>query len=64
LEIGINIKFNDIERDTKFFVISGIYDKPAKAAVLNMVTSTGFYGCTKCLQPGESYKTKLNGNLI
>lgn len=31
-------------------------DKPAKAALLNMINSSGFYGCTKCLQPGVSRK--------
>ena len=40
----------------KFFLVAGIFDKPAKAAVLNMNASNGFYGCTKCLQPGVTYK--------
>ncbi len=35
---------------------SGVMDKPAKALFINMISSTGFYGCTKCLQPGVSHK--------
>ena len=35
-------------------------DKPAKAAALNMLNSSGFYGCTKCLQPGVSHKVVKN----
>jgi hypothetical protein len=42
--------------DAKFFAVAGVMDKPAKSATTNMISSTGFYGCTKCLQPGISHK--------
>jgi hypothetical protein len=57
LELGITIDLIDRKSlETKFFTIAAVMDKPAKAAFLNMVNSTGFYGCTKCLQPGVSRK--------
>ncbi len=40
----------------KFFLIVAIFDKPAKSAVLNMIGSNGFFGCTKCYQPGISHR--------
>ena len=56
-EIGITIELNDKKPiEAKFFTIAAVMDKPAKAALLNMISSTGFYGCTKCLQPGISRK--------
>ncbi len=41
--------------------MAAIFDKPAKAAVLNMKSSNGFYGCTKCLQPGISHREHKDG---
>jgi hypothetical protein len=38
------------------FLVAGIFDKPAKAAVLNMKAYNGFGGFTKCLQLGETSK--------
>lgn len=38
-------------------LLSGTCDIPAKAMVLNMIGHNGFYGCPKCLQPGETTKT-------
>jgi hypothetical protein len=37
-------------------------DKPAKASVINMICSTGFFGCSKCKQPGKSLRKNLSGN--
>ena len=39
----------------KFFTLYGIFDKPARRDILNIIGSTGFYGCLRCLQPGETY---------
>jgi hypothetical protein len=39
-------------------LIAAVFDKPAKAAVLNMKSFNGFGGCTKCLQLGETLKGK------
>ena len=59
--MGINIRFCDTSKEIKFFLVTGVYDKPAKAAVLNMMSSTGNFGCTKCTQQGESFKQDPNG---
>ncbi len=40
------------------------FDKPAKAGVLNMKTSDEFYGCTKWLQPGISYREHDDGKTL
>ena len=53
LEYGMLIR----EKFCKFFVITGVFDKPARAAILNMIGSTGFYGCLKCYQPGSTLST-------
>ena len=37
-------------------MIAAVFGKPAKSSNLNMISCNGFYGCTKCEQPGESYK--------
>lgn len=60
-QYGLNIKFKDVQKNMKLFLIAGIYDKPARYAVINMVQYNGAYGCTKCLQSGESLKTDSGG---
>ena len=54
LEYGIRFNVGSQTRNVKFFLIAGIFDKPAKAMILNMIQWNGYYGCTKCLQPGIS----------
>jgi hypothetical protein len=56
LERGIDVEIENEMKTRKFFVIAGIFDKPARAAILNMKSCTGKFGCTKCLQTGESLK--------
>ena len=59
LEYGLVVKINTTESKLLyFFVIFGVFDKPARAAILNMVNSTGYYGCLKCSQKGINYETK------
>jgi len=55
------MKINNSLQNTKFFLVATVFDKPAKAAVLNMKASNGLYGCTKCLQPGVTYKEGESG---
>ena len=64
LEMGTEISFKDKTIDIKFFLTHAVMDKPAKAAVLKMISSTGFHGCTKCLQAGKSLKKVTNGKII
>ena len=56
LELGVDLEIENLTKTRKFSVIGGVFDKPAKASILNMISSNGFYGCTKCLQPGESHR--------
>lgn len=64
LEYGIDVDLNGVYKNIKFFLLNAIFDKPAKTAVLNMIGSNGFYGCTKCLQPGVSYRSGEGSKLI
>ena len=57
LEYGIDITTNDCIKPIRFYLLTGVFDKPAKAAILNIVQWNGEYGCSRCLQPGISYKT-------
>ena len=65
LERGIILELRDndkiIRKNIQFYLIAGVFDKPAKASVLNMISYNGFGGCTKCLQLGETHTT-ANGN--
>ena len=55
MEQGVRYVPN-ISKYTNFYLVSGIFDKPAKAAVLNMKAYNGFGDFTKCLQLGEMLK--------
>jgi hypothetical protein len=46
----------NVPKFTSFYLVAGLFDKPAKAAVFNMKSYNGFGGCTKCLQLGETLK--------
>ena len=61
LEYGIQISFAVTIKDIKFFLTHAVMDKPAKAAVIKMISSTGFFGCTKCMQAGKSLRKNLSG---
>ena len=49
LELGFLIN----EKIYKFYILFGVFDKPARASTLNIINSNGYYGCLKCQQPGE-----------
>lgn len=58
LEIGVNLEISGEMRDNyHFYLINGVFDKPARSSILNIKSSNGFHGCLKCLQPGKSIKT-------
>lgn len=40
-----------VTKSLRFFLFYGIFDKPARASFLNIISSNGYYGCLKCLQP-------------
>ena len=55
LELGIKLHVNSKDTDDiKFYLINAVFDKPARASVLKMIASNGFYGCLKCTQRGET----------
>ena len=62
LEYGFDLSIDNILEKRKFFLIAGVFDKPAKVLVLNIKSSNGFYGCHVCEQPGETFKGK-KGNV-
>ena len=57
MEYGINLQLNDSVKNCRFYVIGGVFDKPARASIINSNLSYGYYGCIKCYQRGESFKT-------
>lgn len=61
LERGEVLNFNSELSIVKFYTIFGVFDKPARYAILNMTQYNGDYGCSKCYQRGSSLKTKRGG---
>ena len=56
---GITVNSPDVAGPLRCCImLSGTCDLPAKAVAMNIVGHNGFYGCPKCSQPGETYKTK------
>lgn len=58
LEYGISVRNKHEQKDIKLYLLHAIFDKPARASSLNIVNSTGYYGCLKCRIKGLSIKTK------
>ena len=62
LEHGVQLDvFENKNKFIKFFTIFGIFDKPARRDILNIIGSNGFFGCIRCLQPGSTETTEKNG---
>lgn len=61
LQIGIDVRINNVIKNVKCFTIMAVFDKPARAGILNIVNSTGFNSCLKCNQYGENAEGP-NGN--
>jgi hypothetical protein len=57
-ELGHVIKVNNISRLFRFFCLCGVFDKPARADILNTNNSTGFSSCLKCYEKGQSVRTE------
>jgi len=55
LEKGIIIN----EKIFSAFLLFGCYDKPARAAITNINSSYGYYGCLKCCQKGERVSSDI-----
>jgi hypothetical protein len=47
-----------------FHLLFAIFDKPARALLLNMMSSNGKYGCVKCQQKGETVQFGNGHHLI
>jgi hypothetical protein len=58
LEEGLIIKLDGNFELAKFFLLMGVFDKPARASILNSKLCTGQYGCIKCYQPGKRISRK------
>lgn len=46
---------------SKVYLVSGIFDLPAKSMVLEEIQYNGFCGCTYCVEAGKSVKAKDGG---
>ncbi|CAF0919879.1 unnamed protein product [Brachionus calyciflorus] len=45
------------------FLTNGVFDKPARAAILNTIQFNGKFGCIKCYQPGKNIPSSKNGTI-
>ena len=65
LYTGIELYSPDIKANffCRSMLLCGTCDLPAKAMVYNMTQFNGKYGCSHCLQKGESLETGLKGNV-
>ncbi len=63
LERGRVFKMKNGTKILKFFVLAGVFDKPARSSILEIKTS-GRYSCLKCLQKGVSIRTEKGERLI
>lgn len=62
LEIGVNLQTLEDYRNVNFFLLFAVFDKPARASALNLVNSTGYYSCLKCLQRGKNVQNESKNN--
>ena len=63
LELGQLVTLNQTNSLIRFFVCHGVFDKPCRAAILNMIQYNGLFGCLKCYQPGLSLASKNSGTI-
>ena len=47
----------------KMFLLSGLFDLPAKCLVQEMIQYNGEFGCSVCEIQGESHETERGGNV-
>lgn len=63
-DTGVDINLHDgTSFNSRVILIAGTADLPARSIVCNSVQYNGKYGCCKCLQPGETYKTSQRGHV-
>ena len=48
---------------SKVILLAGTCDLPAKCLILNTIQFNGMYGCSKCIQPGFSFRTGARGSV-
>lgn len=62
-EYGIDVSIDKNIKDIAYFyTLHAVFDKPARADILNIKNANGSYGCLKCLQPGETLKLKKSSS--
>lgn len=59
--LGEMIKTTVGEKLVKVYLLSGVFDAPAKSQFQNIVQFNGEYGCSYCLEPGKTVKVGTNG---
>ena len=59
LENGLSFELEKgFQKILRFFLLFGVFDKPARASLLNLRAGNAYFSCMKCDQEGENVKTK------
>lgn len=62
---GIEVVLPDgVKTKSKVMVLSGHFDLPARAGVVEQVTYIGHDSCSYCNEPGEVVKTGARGHVM
>ena len=65
LELGILFKINEnSSKIFKSFLLFGVYDKPARSGVNNIIYPTGSYCCVKCPRKGTRLKNEKSNYFV
>jgi hypothetical protein len=63
LEMGHLVTVHNERIMVRFFCLCGVFDKPARADIIQINSSVGFNSCCKCYKRGESIPTENNGTV-
>ena len=52
------------QRFLSFHLLCGVFDKPARAATLNVKSVNCYYPCLKCMQEGTLFRLSTGSNIF
>ena len=61
---GYAIETAERSKIVRCYQLSAVFDAPAKSLFLNTIQFNGKYGCSYCLEKGETYKISERDILI